>query len=61
MGNIKTRNKKAYFEMMRVMACALVIFNHLPGYMLYSISKGEKQFFYMCLTMVTRINVPLFL
>ena len=60
MGNIKTQNKKVYFEMMRVMACALVIFNHLPGYMLYSISKGGKQFFYMCLAMGTRINVPLF-
>ena len=45
---------------MRVIACALVIFNHLPGYMLYSMTGGGKQFFYMCLTMITRINVPLF-
>ncbi len=60
MENDKVQNKKVYFEMMRVIACALVIFNHLPGYTLYFVSKGGKQFFYMCLTMITRINVPLF-
>ncbi len=53
-------SKRTYFEIMRVIACGLVIFNHLSGYMLYSISSGRKQFFYMCLTMITRINVPLF-
>ena len=56
----KIINKRVYFEIMRVIACGLVIFNHLPGYMLYSTSSGVKQFFYMCLTMLTRINVPLF-
>lgn len=45
---------------MRVVACALVIFNHLPGYLLFTIPGGSKQFLYMCLTMITRFNVPLF-
>ena len=45
---------------MRIIACALVIFNHLPGYMLYSTTTGVRQFIYMCITMITRINVPLF-
>ena len=45
---------------MRIVACALVIFNHLPGYLLYFVSDGYKQFFYMTLAMITRINVPLF-
>lgn len=53
-------NKKVYFEMMRIIACSLVIFNHSSAYMLFSVSSGTKQFFYMCLTMITRINVPLF-
>lgn len=57
----QTNMKKVYFELIRVLACCLVIYNHLPGYRLYEISKGWKQFFYMCLTMITRINVPLFL
>lgn len=60
MNNSITTSKKVYFEFMRVIACALVIFNHLPGYDLYSYSHGGLQFVYMCLTMITRINVPLF-
>lgn len=52
--------KKIYFELMRILACGLVIFNHLKGYYLYSMSNGIKQFMYMCLTMITRVNVPLF-
>lgn len=53
-------DKKIYFELMRILACGLVIFNHLRGYSLYSMSSGIKQFGYMCLTMFTRVNVPLF-
>lgn len=52
--------KKIYFEWMRIIACGLVIFNHLAGYTLYMHSTGVKQAFYMTLTMITRINVPLF-
>ena len=53
-------SKKLYFEVMRIIAVILVIFNHLPGYTLYQISSGGKQWFYMFLTMITRINVPIF-
>lgn len=52
---------KTYFEWMRIIAVGLVIFNHSPGYTLYMISDGPKQKLYMFLTMITRINVPLFL
>ena len=57
---VGTGNKKVYFELLRIVACALVIFNHLEGYRLYGIASGSKQFFYMCLTMITRMNVPIF-
>lgn len=54
------KEKTVYFEAMRILACVLVIFNHLPAYTLYTSSTGKKQFIYMCLAMITRINVPLF-
>lgn len=54
------KNKKIYFEILRIIACVLVLFNHTEGYRLYQISSGIKQIFYMTLTMITRINVPLF-
>lgn len=52
--------KKTYFEFMRILACGLVIFNHHAGYWLFATTSGLKQFFYMCLTMFTRVNVPIF-
>lgn len=52
--------KQLYIEVMRIIAIALVIFNHLPGYVLYQYSGGVKQWLYMSVTMITRINVPLF-
>lgn len=39
---------------------ALVIFNHTSGYTLYQYTTGLQQVLYMILTMITRINVPLF-
>ena len=56
----QTNDKKIYFELMRVIAVGLVIFNHIDGYTLYQVSSGSAQWFYMFLTMITRINVPLF-
>lgn len=52
--------KKIYYEWMRIIACGLVIFNHVDAYGLYMNSVGIKQGIYMVLTMITRINVPLF-
>ncbi|HJB54318.1 MAG TPA: acyltransferase family protein [Candidatus Olsenella avistercoris] len=50
-----------YFDALRIVAILLVVFNHLPGYTLYMSNTGPKAWLYMLLTMVTRINVPLFL
>lgn len=54
-------NRKEYLDIMRVLAIILVIFNHLPGYFLYQETSGISQAIYMCLSMITRVNVPLFL
>lgn len=54
------KQKKVYFEFIRIIACSLVLFNHTTGYHLYSMTSGVKQYIYMCLAMVTKINVPLF-
>lgn len=53
--------RNAYFDVLRVLAILLVVFNHLPGYLLYQTCSGLKAWAYMLLTMFTRINVPLFL
>lgn len=53
-------SKKIYLEYLRIIACVLVIYNHLSGYMLFVITDGASQFFYMILTMITKINVPIF-
>lgn len=61
--NLESQNisdRKIYFDIMRIIAIFFVIFNHLPGYTLYQISSGYKQWIYMLITMITRINVPLF-
>lgn len=50
----------AYLDALRVIAALLVIFNHLPGYMLYQNCSGLRSWLYMIPTMITRINVPLF-
>ena len=52
--------KKTYIEFMRIIAIALVIFNHLPGYTMYQYADGNIQWIYMIITMITRINVPIF-
>lgn len=57
---VQSKNKKVYLETMRILAIALVIFNHLPGFSLYQTSSGAKQFLCMLLTVFTQINVPLF-
>jgi len=49
-----------YYEIMRIVAIALVIFNHLPGYTLFMNTTGPMQWFYMFVSMLTRVNVPIF-
>lgn len=52
--------KRVYYEWMRLIACFFVIFNHLKGYVLFRNASGAKQLFYMSLSVITKINVPLF-
>lgn len=55
------KTKKTYYEWIRLIACFFVIFNHLKGYVLFMNASGVKQLFYMLLSVITKINVPLFL
>lgn len=49
------------YDLMRIIACFLVIFNHLDGYTLYQrTAAGWKTWACMVPTMITRINVPMF-
>ena len=58
---VKVKEKrKTYFDILRLVAIFLVIFNHTNGYSLYMESEGYKTWLYMFITMLTRINVPLF-
>ena len=54
------KTKKVYYEWVRLVACFFVVFNHLKGYVLFMNSSGIKQAFYMVLSVITKINVPLF-
>ena len=54
-------NRRSYLDFLRIIACFLVIFNHLRGYSAYQQSTNAIQaFYYMGHTMFTRINVPIF-
>lgn len=54
------KTKKVYYEWIRLIACFFVIFNHLKGYVLFRNASGVKQAFYMVISVITKINVPLF-
>ena len=54
-------NRRSYLDFLRIIACFLVIFNHLRGYSAYQQSTNAiEAFYYMGYTMFTRINVPIF-
>lgn len=54
-------NRRVYLDFLRILACFLVIFNHLRGYSAYQQATSSLQaFYYMGYTMFTRINVPIF-
>lgn len=55
-----SQTRKVYYDFMRICAALLVIFNHLPGYTLYQKTDEVKVWFYTFMTMITRINVPVF-
>lgn len=55
------KNRRLDLDLLRIIACFLVVFNHQTGYKLYQVSgTGLKAWLYMIPTMITRINVPLF-
>ncbi len=56
----REKTKKVYYEWIRLVACFFVIFNHLKGYVLFRNASGMKQAFYMVISVITKINVPLF-
>ena len=45
---------------MRVLATLLVLLNHVPAVMVYSMHEGFSRYAYLTLTLFDRINVPLF-
>lgn len=53
--------RKTYLDALRIIAVFFVIFNHLSGYAVYQVSTGVLQWIYMFVTMITKMNVPLFL
>ena len=55
-----TKARKTYLELLRIFCAGLVIFNHIPGYTLYQSIEGNGRFLCLFLTMLTRINVPIF-
>lgn len=55
------KERSVYMDLLRVLACFLVIFNHLPGYFAYQKSTSPGlTFYYMFFTMVSKVNVPIF-
>lgn len=52
--------RKSYLDLLRILACYLVIFNHMPGNVLYEYAAGPVQWVYMLRSAFTTINVPLF-
>lgn len=58
---METKKKKIYIEVLRILATILVILNHTPVYFLFAYSEGAQLVFYTIQTIITKINVPLFL
>lgn len=58
---MEARRKKTYIELIRIIAIFLVIFNHVDGYDLFAETTGKQDLVLILITMITRINVPLFL
>lgn len=52
--------RKSYLDLLRIVACFLVIFNHLPGYHLSLGWYGKKLAIYIPISVFTKINVPVF-
>lgn len=54
------QSRKVYLDAMRIVAILLVLFNHLPAYHLFHNGRGAALVGGMAMSVLTRINVPLF-
>ena len=54
------KERNAGIETLRVLATLLVLLNHLPAVMVYSVHEGVARYAYLAFTLFDRINVPLF-
>ena len=55
------KKKKVYIELLRIIASALVIYNHLPGIILYMSTTGIIQDIHIMIPAFVKIAVPIFL
>ena len=55
------KKKKVYIELLRIIASALVIYNHLPGIILYMSTSGIIQDIHIMIPAFVKIAVPIFL
>ena len=55
-----TRKRLAAYDVMRIVAILLVLYNHLPGYHLYYQGTGTMLCVGLLLSVLARIGVPLF-
>ena len=55
-------NRRSYLDMLRIIACFLVIFNHTEGYHAYLTNTDSlKAICYIPLSVLTKVAVPIFL
>lgn len=54
------KNRIASYDVMRIVAILLVLYNHLPGYHLFYNGEGAALVGGMAMSVLTRIGVPLF-
>ena len=55
------KKKKVYIELLRIIAAALVIYNHLPGIILHMTTTGIIQDIHIMIPAFVKIAVPIFL
>ena len=55
------KKKKVYIELLRIIASALVIYNHLPGIILYMSTTGIIQDIHIMIPVFVKTAVPIFL
>ena len=54
------KRDRVYIEALRILATGCVIFNHLPAIVLFTDAEGIVQTFYLAITILIKISVPVF-